>query len=239
MTYTPDPGYGGLDSIQYQVTATGPQATPATTVSNPGTLTLGVDAANTGAVTQVGPVLMVTPPPNKNSHITNKIEVSQIPVATSASGESIVVTINGQVDNTVTSTSDIDQIIVFGGKRVGNKITIDSDVTVPATISSGQGRRNRLVGGGAETREHGWSQGHTTLVGGTGPNQLIGLAGHVRFKPSKSTTLIYAGQPKKRTSRSQRDAPRRNGLPVRPWPLHADIDQHDQGPVVSRHKLED
>ena len=200
LTYTPNPGYGGTDSIQYQVTATGPEATPATTVSNPGTLTLGVDATSTGAVTQVGPVLMVTPPPNKNAHITNKIEVSQIPLSTSASGASIVVTINGQVDNTVTSTANLDRIIVFGGKRVGNRITIDSDVTVPATISSGQGRRNRLVGGGGETREHGWSQGRSTLVGGTGPNQLIGLAGHVRFKPSKSTTFIYAGQPKRRTS---------------------------------------
>jgi cyclophilin family peptidyl-prolyl cis-trans isomerase len=200
LTYTPNRGYGGLDTIQYQVSATGPQATPATTVSNPGTLTLGVDATDTRAVTQVGPVLMVTPPPNKNSHITNTIEVSQIPLATSSTGESIVVTINGQVDNTVTSTAGIDRIIVFGGKRVGNKITIDSNVLVPATISSGQGRRNRLVGGGAETREHGWSQGHSTLVGGTGPNKLIGLAGHVKFKPSKSTTLVYAGQPKRRTS---------------------------------------
>ena len=156
--------------------------------------------ANTGAVTQVGPVLMVTPPPQKNSHHTNKIEVSQIPIATSASGESIVVTINGQVDNTVTSTASLNQIVVYGGKRVGNRITVDPSVTVAATISSGQGRRNRLVGGGGPTREHGWSLGHTTLVGGAGANQLIGLAGHVRFKPSKATTFVYAGQPMRRTS---------------------------------------
>ena len=48
--------------------------------------------------------------------------------------------------------------------------------------------RNKLTGGSGETREHGWF-GHTTLVGGSGPNQLIGRAGHVRFKPTKSTTL--------------------------------------------------
>ena len=239
LTYTPDRGFGGIDSIQYQVTAAGPKATPATTVSNPGTLTLGVDATNTGSVTQVGPVLMVTPPPNKNSHITNKIEVSQIPLDTSSTGESIVVTINGQVDNTVTSTAGLDRIIVFGGKRVGNKITIDSDVLVPATISSGQGRRNRLVGGGAETREHGWSQGNTTLVGGTGPNQLIGLAGHVKFKPSKSTTLIYAGQPKTRTSDLNPTPP--GGIVFRKAHGHYTPISIStiKGPDVTRHKLEE
>jgi len=199
LTYTPDSGYGGLDSIAYQVTATGPQTTPATTVSNPGTLTLGVGVASTGTVSQVGPDLVINPLPNQNDHVTNKIAVSQIRESTSATGYSIVVTVNGVVDNTVTSTADISEIIVYGGKRVGNRITLEPSVTVPATISSGQGRRNRLVGGGGETREHGWSLGTQTLVGGPGPNQLIGLAGHVRFKPSKSTTLIYAGEPKART----------------------------------------
>jgi hypothetical protein len=200
VTYTPNKGYTGLDSIQFQVTATGPESSPATTVSNPGTLTLGVGVGNTEAVTQVGSVLMITPPPNKNSHATNKIDVTQIPLDTSASGEAITVTVNGMVDETVTSTSSLNRIIVFGGKRVGNRITIDPSVTLPTTINSGQGRRNRLVGGAGLTTEHGWSLGQTTLVGGSGPNKLIGLAGHVRFKPTKSTTLVYAGQPKTRTS---------------------------------------
>ena len=199
LTYTPNPGFGGLDSISYQVTATGPQTTPATTVSNPGTLTLGVGVADTGAVTQVGPALVINPVPNPNIHVTNKIQVSQIREATSSSGASIVVTVNGVVDNSVTSTSSINQIIVQGGRRVNNRITIEPSVTVPTTLSSGQGRRSRLVGGDAETREHGWF-GQSTLVGGPGPNQLIGRAGHVRFKPSKSTTLIFAGEPKRRTS---------------------------------------
>jgi hypothetical protein len=38
------------------------------------------------------------------------------------------------------------------------------------------------------------------LKGGSGPNQLIGRAGHVKFKPTKSTTEIFAGEPRKRTS---------------------------------------
>ncbi len=37
------------------------------------------------------------------------------------------------------------------------------------------------------------------MIGGTGPNQLIGRAGQVKFKPSKATDLIFAGQPKQRT----------------------------------------
>ncbi len=231
LTYTPNTGYGGLDSINYQVTATGPQTTPATTVSNPGTVTLGVGVTNTGAVSQVGPALVISPLPNPNIHVTNKIVVSQIREATSSSGASIVVTVNGAVDDTVTSTSSINQIIVYGGRRVNNRITVEPNVTVPATLSSGQGRRSRLVGGDAETREHGWF-GHSTLVGGPGPNQLIGRAGHVRFKPSKATTLIYAGQPNTRTSRLEPDAARRNGLQVRAWPRQGDLDQQVQGPAV-------
>ena len=70
---------------------------------------------------------------------------------------------------------------------------------MPSVISGGQGYRNKLTGGSVETREHGWF-GHTTLVGGSGPNQLIGRAGLVRFKPTRSTNLIFAGVPKKRTS---------------------------------------
>ena len=108
-------------------------------------------------------------------------------------------TVNGVPDTTAISATGIDKIIVFGGKRARNKIVIDPSVTVPSVISGGQGYRNKLTGGSVETREHGWF-GHTTLVGGSGPNQLIGRAGHVTFKPTKSTNLIFAGVPKRRTS---------------------------------------
>ena len=40
------------------------------------------------------------------------------------------------------------QIIVFGGKGTKNAIDIDPSVTVPATISGGQGIKNRNYGGG-------------------------------------------------------------------------------------------
>jgi hypothetical protein len=111
-----------------------------------------------------------------------------------------VVTVNGIPDTTAVSTTAVNKITVFGGRRARNKIVIDPSVTVPSVISGGQGYRNKLTGGSVETREHGWF-GHTTLVGGSGPNQLIGRAGLVRFKPSKATDEIFAGVPKRRTWR--------------------------------------
>ena len=70
---------------------------------------------------------------------------------------------------------------------------------VSTTIDSGHGNVAFLTGGGGPTREHGWF-GHTTLIGGPGPNQLIGLAGKVKFKPTKATDLIFAGKPRRRTA---------------------------------------
>ena len=37
------------------------------------------------------------------------------------------------------------------------------------------------------------------MIGGTGPNQLIGRAGQVKFKPSTATDLIFAGTPGRAT----------------------------------------
>ena len=70
---------------------------------------------------------------------------------------------------------------------------------VSTTIDSGHGTVAFLTGGGGPSREHGWF-GHTTLIGGPGPNQLIGLAGKVKFKPTKATDLIFAGKPRRRTA---------------------------------------
>jgi cyclophilin family peptidyl-prolyl cis-trans isomerase len=42
LTYTPNPGFVGTDTLTYQVTATGPQTTPATTTSNPADVTISV-----------------------------------------------------------------------------------------------------------------------------------------------------------------------------------------------------
>jgi len=306
LTYTPSAGFQGTDTFQYQVTATGPQATPATTLSNPGTVTLTVTGApqvlvitaqppasvpagaafgltvtvedssgnvlpsfsgavtvalasnpggatlggtltvnavngvatfsnltlnqpatgytlqvnsgslppattaaftvtptsppvNTGAVRLVGPVLIVTPLPHVG-HRKNTIDVIQTANSSTATtgGPFIQVVVNGQLDINQPSTDTTDSIVVFGAKS-GDRITIDPSVTLPATIDAGHGGRNVLKGGGGFTREHGWF-GFTTLIGGPGPNQLIGRAGQVRFKPSKSTNLIFAGVPHNRTA---------------------------------------
>jgi cyclophilin family peptidyl-prolyl cis-trans isomerase len=197
FTYTPATGFNGLDSLTYQVTATGPQATPATTASNPGTVTMLVGATDTHTSLVVDHNLVVTPPPRRDRP-NNTIEVTQVPDAASASNASLIVTFDGVVDSKTFPTS-VNRIFVFGGKLATNDITIDPSVTtIPATISSGQGIKGTLTAGSSPTREHGW-YGHTTLVGGSGENELVGLAGGVRFKPTSTSRMIFAGTPGKRT----------------------------------------
>ncbi len=197
FTYTPDTGYLGGDSLTYQVTATGPETMPATTVSNPGTVTIVVGAQLTGDVQIIGQALVVQPPPK--FHGKNHIHVAQVPDASADGGAVIQVNINGQLDATQPGIDDINRIIVFGGRTARNQIVIDPSVQVATTIDSGHGNVAFLTGGGGPTREHGWF-GHTTLIGGPGPNQLIGLAGKVKFKPTKATTIIFAGKPRRRTA---------------------------------------
>jgi cyclophilin family peptidyl-prolyl cis-trans isomerase len=192
LDYNEEPGYQGPVTFTYQTTNTNASLSPSPTTSNPATVTINT----TGAVQVIGTDLVVTPAPNRGFG-KNTIVVSEVP-ATSG-GDNLQVEVNGIIDPITVSAASITRIIVFGGKRAKNDITIDSNVTIPATLSGGQGIRNRLYGGGGETREHGWF-GYTTLVGGTGPNQLIGLAGHVKFKPSKSTKEAFVGIPRKRTS---------------------------------------
>jgi len=193
LVYTPNPGFVGTDSLQYEVTTTGPQTTPATLTSNPATVTFNV----TGAVNVIGRGLVVTPVP-RTDRGKNTIEVSEVANASASGGAVIEVTVNGMLDANQPAVGNLDGIIVFGGSKAKNHIIIDPSVQLPATIDGGHGLVNSLTGGGGITREHGWF-GSTTLIGGPGPNQLIGLAGHVRFKPSKSTDEIYAGVPHRRT----------------------------------------
>ncbi|MFI5459355.1 MAG: peptidylprolyl isomerase [Isosphaerales bacterium] len=198
FTYTPASNYLGPDTLQYKVTSTGPQTTlPTTLTSNAGTVTINVGATNTGAVNLIGTALVVTPLP-RSDHGTNKIEVSEVAQASAAGGSVIQVNVNGELDAIQPGINTVNRIIVFGGKHANNDIIIDPSVTLPTTIDGGRGRINYLTGGGGTTREHGWF-GSTTLIGGPGTNQLIGLAGHVRFKPSKATNVIYAGVPHRRT----------------------------------------
>jgi cyclophilin family peptidyl-prolyl cis-trans isomerase len=200
LTYTPTTGFAGPDTFQYKVTATGPNTAAPQATSNPGTVTIHVGPINTGAVTVVGPVLVITPVPRLDFG-TNKIDVAEVPNP-SGTGTVIQVTVNGVIDQNQPPTSGtgaVERIAVFGGKHARNKIVIEPSVLLPVTIDGGRGFANSLTGGGGESREHGWF-GFTTLIGGPGPNQLIGRAGHVRFKPTKSTTLIFAGEPRRRTS---------------------------------------
>ena len=45
FTYTPNSGFAGTDTFQYEVEATGPNSSAATAVSNPGTVTISVTAS--------------------------------------------------------------------------------------------------------------------------------------------------------------------------------------------------
>jgi cyclophilin family peptidyl-prolyl cis-trans isomerase len=196
LTYTPNPGFSGNDSLQFAVNSTGPKTTPATLTSAPATVTITVSPAppvNTGAVRVVGTVLLVTPLPRAGGHVRNTIDVVQAASTATSTTPVIEVFVNGQLDINQPAVSSIDSIDVFGS-RGSDKITIDPSVTIPSLIDGGHGGRNVLRGGGTETREHGWS-GHNTLIGGSGPNQLIGRAGNVKFKPTTATDLIFAGTP--------------------------------------------
>jgi cyclophilin family peptidyl-prolyl cis-trans isomerase len=194
FTYTPNNNFRGADTFQYTVTSTGPNASPATLTSLPGLAEITTGAENTGAVRIIHNVLVVDPVPRKG-RVTNNIQVTAVPAAM-VRGQSILVTVNGIPDTTQPLSTDINQIVVFGSKARDN-ITVDPALTQPATLDGGHGGRNVVKGGGGATLEHGWF-GHTVLVGGVGPNELIGRKGFVRFRPSSATTLVFAGIPKKR-----------------------------------------
>ena len=114
FTYTPTPGFLGSDSLQYQVTATGPQATPATTVSNPGSVVIQVGPLLTGTVQVIGQALVIQPKPK--FHGKNTIHIAQIANTSVSGGAIIQVNINGQLDATQPAIGNINRIIVFGGR---------------------------------------------------------------------------------------------------------------------------
>jgi hypothetical protein len=215
FTYTPKPGFTGTDTFTYDVSqdpptssstgttlvVTGPNGTPAVTTSNAGTVNITVAPqapVDTGAVRVVSTVLLITPLPTWNRHATNTIDVVQVPSTSTSSSPVIQVYVNGQLDINQPAVSSIDSIIAFGS-RANDRITIDPSVTVPSVIDGGHGGRNVLKGGSTETLMQAWF-GHTRMVGGSGPNQMIGKAGTVKFRPSTATDLIFAGQPKRRTA---------------------------------------
>ena len=200
LTYTPNPGYTGTDTFQYQVTSAGPNTSAPAVTSNAGTVTVSVGAPQpvaTGAVRVVGTSLIITPVP-RTDHGTNHIDVVQVPSTATSTTPVIEVYVNNQLDSTEPAVSTLTDIVVSGGKDANNVITVDPSVTLPSLLAGAPLSRNRLVAGSSETRMHGWF-GHTTMIGGTGPNQMIGRTGQVKFKPSKTTDLIFTGAPVRRS----------------------------------------
>ena len=203
LVYVPDINYIGPDSFTYNATSTGSATSaPASPPSLPATVTLNVTAANTGAVHLIdSDVLVVTPLPlPRTDHGPDNIQISQQADSTVPGGQKIVVLVNGIQDGMRPASNSLLQIIVFGGKA-STDIRVDPSVspTIPITLDGGHGGQNVIQAGAGPTREHGWF-GHTLLIGGTGSNELIGRKGFVRFKPTATTNLIYAGVIKPRFS---------------------------------------
>lgn len=195
LVYTPNAGFTGTETLQYQVVAQGSGSSTPTPISL-GTVNISVGAQPiaqtgvTGAVRVIGPVLVVNPLPT-GIHRSNFIVVNQVP--NPAGGEVIQVAVNGVLDVTQPSTSSLNRIVVYGSKST-DRIIVKPSVTLPATLDGGPGGgRNKLSAGSGGTLMHGW-YGHTTLVGGAGPNIMVGRKGLVRFRPTASAVHIYAGR---------------------------------------------
>jgi len=196
LVYTPNSNYSGPDTFQYQVLAQANSSAPKTVISM-GTVQLNV---TTRAVHLIdNDVLVVTPLP-RTDHGTDNIEISQQADSTVSGGQKIVVLVNGVPDEIQPPANSLFQIIVFGGKA-STDIQVDPNVskTIPITLDGGHGGENVIQAGAGPTRQHGWF-GHTLLIGGTGSDALIGRKGFVRFKPTTTTNLIYAGVIKPRFS---------------------------------------
>ncbi len=200
VTYTPAANYTGLDGFTYQTTSTDSTTTPATvTAGNIAAVSLGV-GTSTGAVRQIGNVLVVTPLPRTDKG-TNQISITQTANPADATVGDLQVTVNGVLDSLQPQTiannasTGISQVIVYGSKS-GDNVTIDPSVdkTINVSLDGGHGGKNVLQAGSGPSLLHGWF-GQNTLIGGTGTNQLIGATGHVKFKPTTATNEIFAGSP--------------------------------------------
>jgi cyclophilin family peptidyl-prolyl cis-trans isomerase len=194
FTYTPEPGFTGSDTFTY--TAANVGGSPSPLLGNTNTVTVNVGS---GAVRQIGSVLVVTPLPRTDGG-TNTIVVKEVANPTDPTqGNVLQVTINGEVDSTQPFSLSISRVVVYGSKASDN-VTVDPSVdpAIAVTLDGGRGhgRRNLnvLQAGAGSTREHGW-YAHNILVGGSGPNQLIGRAGRVRFVPTDTSNEIFAGEP--------------------------------------------
>lgn len=169
------------------VTATDPAthttATQTFTVTTTGSST---PIGNTGAVRQIGPVLIVDPPVSFTKNLPYNIAVGEV-------GGAIQVMVNGEVDTIQPPASSIQYIIIYGNKGNDN-IQVSKNVTIPMTIDGGHGGVNVLQAGGGVTTIHGWF-GYNTMIGGP-QDSLIGRKGRVRFIPTAGGDFqIFAGVP--------------------------------------------
>lgn len=189
FVYTPNTGLTGNEVFSYKATSSGAPLSPI--AGNTSTITINTD---TGSVRIIGSTLVVTPPPT-TLKATNTIVITETGNASDPATQKLVTSLNGAVDFSQPLARSIKRIVVFGAKASDN-ITIDKSVdpTIPVTLDGGHGGKNVLQAGAGQTREHGWF-GQNTLIGGTGTNQLIGRAKHVKFKPTATTNTIFAGVP--------------------------------------------
>ncbi len=204
LVYTPNVGATGTDSFTYNVTSVGPPFPGLVSQTATVTINLNNPAVNTGAVRVItnpslgDSVLTVTPPPGAPNG-KNNVLITETQNPLDPTQNKILVIVNGHADINQPLASSITSIVGFGGKA-SNTITVDPSVDplIGVTIDGGHGRHavNVLQGGDGTTVEHGWFGRKNTLIGGTGTNILIGRAGKVKFQPSSSTSVIFAGVPK-------------------------------------------
>ncbi|QDV36012.1 peptidylprolyl isomerase [Tautonia plasticadhaerens] len=186
LLYTPPRNFVGADTLSFRVRDVGPPGP--NLESEPATVSFNViGAVNTGAVRQVGTVVMVTPPPGRLLNPTpNTIEVGMVDGRVS-------VTVNGQIDQFRPLISELERVVVYGTKA-NDTITISPDLPLLTTLDGGLGGVNRLQSNDLPSRLHGWF-GRNTLRGGAARDELIGRMGRVRFLPSPGNDLAFAGDP--------------------------------------------
>jgi cyclophilin family peptidyl-prolyl cis-trans isomerase len=186
LVYTPSRDFVGQDSLTFRVRDVGPPGP--NLESEPATVTFNViGAVNTGAVRQVGSVLIVTPPPGRlRNPSPNAIDVRLVDGRVS-------VMLNGQIDEFRPLVTELERLVVYGSKA-NDTITVAPDLPLLTTLDGGLGGINRLTSNDLPSRLHGWF-GRNTLQGGAARDELIGRMGRVRFLPSPGNDLAFAGDP--------------------------------------------
>ncbi len=182
LTYTPNPGYQGVDTLQYRVTDVG-NPTPNLT-SAPATVTFNVAAGTTGAVRLINRVLVVTPPAKVGS-VPNVINVTE-------SNGNIQVTVNGQLDSAQPAATDLDQIVIYGSKT-NDQITVDPSVTVPTNLNGGTGGLNTIKAGGARALINAWFGKNVITTGADVGSYVVGRSGHFVVHSQSNQDLAFAG----------------------------------------------